>query len=119
MRKSVMIMDDDVDIRLTLADILEDEGYTVTSACDGQEGLETLMHMSHPPGLIILDYMMPNMNGPEFLKARNKSGLAEIPVAYFSADTEIHSKSKAEGVESIRKPVNFSELLTVVRKYCN
>lgn len=120
MKKAVMIMDDDVDIRLTLADILEDEGYSVTSASDGLEGIHAINSMTHPPGLIILDLMMPNMNGHEFLKVRAENDkLALIPVAYFSADTEIHSKSQEAGVESIRKPVNFGELLSVVRKHCN
>lgn len=115
-----MIMDDDVDIRLTLADILEDEGYSVTSASDGLEGIQAINNMTQPPGLIILDLMMPNMNGHEFLKVRTENkNLANIPVAYFSADTEIHSKSKEAGVESIRKPVNFGELLSVVRKHCD
>lgn len=120
MRKSVMIMDDDVDIRLTLADILEDEGYTVTSASDGLEGIALINSMAQPPGLIILDLMMPNMNGHEFLKVRTENAnLANIPVAYFSADTEIHNKSKEAGIESIRKPVNFGELFSIVSKYCD
>lgn len=120
MKKSIVIMDDDVDIRLTLADILEDEGYSVTSASDGLEGIQAINNMAHPPGLIILDLMMPNMNGHEFLKVRaENANLANIPVAYFSADTEIHNKSKEAGVESIRKPVNFGELFSVVRKHCN
>lgn len=119
MKKPVMIMDDDVDIRLTLADILEDEGYSVTSASDGLEGIQAINNMAQPPGLIILDLMMPNMNGHEFLKVRTENAnLANIPVAYFSADTEIHNKSKEAGVESIRKPVNFGELFSVVRKHC-
>lgn len=120
MKKPIMIMDDDVDIRLTLADILEDEGYSVISVADGLEGIAALNSMTHPPGLIILDLMMPNMNGHEFLNVRKENAnLANIPVAYFSADTEIHNKSVEAGVESIRKPVNFGELLSVVRKYCN
>lgn len=113
-------MDDDIDIRLTLSDILEDEGYNVTSASDGLEGIQAINNMPQPPGLIILDLMMPNMNGHEFLKVRTENEkLASIPVAYFSADTEIHSKSQEAGVESIRKPVNFGELLSVVKKHCD
>lgn len=113
-------MDDDTDIRSTLADILEDEGYSVTAAADGQEGLNLLNLMTPPPGLIILDFMMPNLNGQDFLKIRSeKQSLADIPVAYFSADSDIDKRSKAAGVESIRKPVNFGELLSMVQKYCD
>lgn len=120
MKKTIMVMDDDIDIRFTVADILEDQGYTVTTACDGQEGLVALNTMAPNPGLIILDQMMPNMDGSEFLKIRAQSNiLSKIPVAYFSADTDILQKSKNAGIEALRKPVDFNELLALVKKYCN
>lgn len=113
-------MDDDIDIRSTISDILEDLGYSVTTAGDGQEGIDLLNAMGTAPGLIILDLMMPNVNGSEFLKIRSENNhLSTIPVAYFSADSEIHSRSKAAGVESLRKPVDFKELMSMVEKYCN
>lgn len=111
-------MDDESDIRSTIVDILQDEGYSVTAASDGYEGLEVLKGMNPPPGLIILDLMMPNVRGDEFLKLRTQN-LADIPVAYFSADSDILNKSKLAGIESLRKPVNFGEILSLVKKYCN
>ncbi len=120
MKRTIMIMDDDIDIRYTIADILEDEGYSVTTASDGQEGLDALTTQAICPGLIILDHMMPNISGSEFLKIRSESDkLSNIPVAYFSADTDIVKKSKEAGIEALRKPVDFNELLTLVKKYCD
>lgn len=119
MKKSILIMDDDIDIRSTLKDILEDHGYCVHTASNGLEGLDLLKAVSPLPGLIILDLMMPNMNGHDFLQIRSAStSLSNVPVAYFSADSDINKRSKNEGVESLRKPVDFNELLLMVEKYC-
>lgn len=119
MKKSILIMDDDIDIRSTLKDILEDHGFCVHVANDGIEGLDFLKKAAPLPGLIILDLMMPNMNGHEFLKIRSETApLLNVPVAYFSADSDINKRSKNEGVESLRKPVDFNELLSMVEKYC-
>ncbi|XXF75298.1 response regulator [Myxococcaceae bacterium GXIMD 01537] len=65
-RSSILLVEDDPDIRESVAEILTMEGYSVAQAVNGQDGLNVLARIS-VPGLIFLDLMMPVMTGPEFL----------------------------------------------------
>lgn len=115
--KCVLIVEDDADIRETLRQLLEMEGYEVQVATNGKEGLEALKTIQRPC-LILLDLMMPVMNGWEFLQARQDDiFLATIPVVVVSA---IHvDQAKNPGVTGfIKKPVDLEHLLTVVNQYC-
>src|SRR5690606_16492213 len=66
--RAMLVVEADVDVRETLEDILESEGYTVTTAANGQEALERLSGAALPC-VVLLDLMMPVMNGREFLAA--------------------------------------------------
>jgi CheY-like chemotaxis protein len=116
--RSVLIVEDDDDIRMTLKDIIEDEGYPTATAANGQEALDELAHTERPPCLILLDLMMPVMNGSEFLSAlRADDMLAPIPVVVVSAWAgEAHVTPGAQGF--MRKPVDLSTLIEVIRRYC-
>ncbi|PLS79555.1 MAG: response regulator, partial [Chloroflexi bacterium] len=83
---TILVVDDDSGIREALTDILEDEGYAVRSACDGQAALDLLRQQAEPPALVLLDLMMPRMNGWQFRsEQRRDPALANIPVVVISA----------------------------------
>src|SRR5258706_14472013 len=83
--KTILLIEDDPDIREELADVLDARGYHVLVAANGKAGLDLLATMESPC-LILLDLMMPVMHGWEFLEAKAKTAaLSEIPVVILSA----------------------------------
>src|SRR5262245_2049838 len=115
--RTILIVEDDPDIRESFRDVLEDDGYTVETARNGREGLDKL-GSAQAPCLILLDLLMPVMNGIEFLAALSRSGnIASPPVVIVSAHN--HLKEKTEGaVAFLKKPVELDTLLRTVRQYC-
>jgi CheY-like chemotaxis protein len=115
----ILIVEDDADFRDTLAELLQFEGYQVTQAGNGREALAHL-RQSAPPCLILLDLMMPEMNGWEFREAqRQDPALAQIPVAVVTGVRNDAQTLAAFGaVGYFQKPVNVSDLLTTVARYC-
>jgi CheY-like chemotaxis protein len=115
----VLIVEDDLDIRDALAQILEEEGYAVVTAANGREALDAL-RSGPPPRLILLDLMMPVMNGWQFrAEQRRDPAIADIPVVIISADTHVGDKAQAIGIaEYFRKPIEISGLLQTMEKYC-
>ena len=81
-RKSVLIVDDDPDIRDVLADTLESKGFDVVTAANGADALTVLCDTGVRPSVILLDLMMPVMDGYGFLERwRRDPALASIPIA--------------------------------------
>ena len=121
MKKAILIVEDDLDIRQSLADVLEDEGYPVLLAQNGEDGLKVLKEVSNQPGLVILDMMMPVMDGFGFRDAQIKDpAMADIPTAIFSADGKLPEKAMKTGIkEFIRKPFNLNQLFDLAEKYCH
>ncbi|MGZ3688621.1 MAG: response regulator [Bdellovibrionota bacterium] len=115
-KKRILVVEDDTDLRETLQQLLELEGYPVTVAENGEVALKILK--SEPaPGLVLLDFMMPLMNGGDCLEAiRKMDHFLELPVFLLSAAGERANSPKATG--SIRKPVELSDLLQIAEKYC-
>lgn len=115
-RKTILFVEDDADIRDTLADVLEEDGYTVKSAGNGQEALD-LLHGGLRPSLILLDLMMPIMNGWQFRAAQIKEpDLAAIPVVVVSAGANIEQSAAGLAATGfVKKPVVLEQLLTAVR----
>jgi len=115
----ILLIDDDPDIRVSLAELLRLEGYPVVTACNGEEGLEKLKSNSLPC-VILLDLMMPIMDGWEFrAKQLSEPDLAQLPVVIISATTEIRRHAfelKAAGFVS--KPFVLDRLLSVLQRYC-
>lgn len=113
---NVLIVEDDIDVRSALAEILSYYGIVVHQASHGQEALDTLPIIPLP-ALIILDAMMPVMDGPEFyseLKKDKKFG--NVPVILFSA---VADKIKLDGLAGhLKKPADMETLLAHVSKYC-
>ncbi|MBU6375884.1 MAG: response regulator [Bdellovibrionales bacterium] len=115
--QTILVVEDDASIRMTLRLALEMEGYTVCTASHGQEALTQLSQMS-APCLILLDLMMPIMNGWEFIKAlRANAHFAPIPVALVTAYSE--EAAHFEGSQAlVKKPIDLEILLQVVRRFC-
>jgi CheY-like chemotaxis protein len=117
---AVLVVDDDRDIREMLVQTLEDEGYPVAAAADGAEALALLTRASRPPCLILLDLMMPGMNGWEFRAAQlQEPELVEIPVVVLSARTDVaRAAAEMAGVAYIPKPIDFDLLMHTVARHC-
>ena len=112
---SILVIDDDPDILEALSEILESEGFGIHQARNGLEALEVLEPLH--PDLILLDLMMPLMDGWEFAeRIRRRPDLAQIPVIVLSADRNIEDKARQLGaVGYLAKPFELSELLSLVQ----
>jgi CheY-like chemotaxis protein len=112
----VLVVDDDALIRDTLATALSDEGYTVRVAADGQAALDTLSEWL--PDLIVLDLMMPVMDGHAFRVAqRALDATANIPVIVLSAAHNIQARASNLGAAAIfPKPFDLSTLLDAIER---
>jgi CheY-like chemotaxis protein len=109
-RASVLVVEDDRDIRECMADALEMEGYAVSSASHGREALEKL-HGGLRPDLILLDLLMPIMSGWEFRQAQLADPLLSgIPVVIVSAS----APGSARPDRHLPKPFGIDELLAIV-----
>ena len=111
----VLVVEDDALLRETLEEVLRDEGHEVRTAAHGQEALD-LMDEWHPE-LIILDLMMPVMDGYTFLEVRRKDpALASIPLAVATAGRSIDRDRIGSGAAIVQKPFNVPELLRVLHQ---
>jgi CheY-like chemotaxis protein len=116
MSKRVLLVDDEEDIRETLRDLLEDQGFAVEVACNGREALELLRDRDHAPFcFVLLDLMMPVMDGWELLDAiAADSALAGLTI-YIS--TSIPDRAPL-GRPVLPKPLDVRRLLAEVRLAC-
>ena len=112
-RQRILLVDDDIDLRESLAEVLEEAGYTVDRAANGQEALQSLRQ--ERPTVILLDLLMPVMNGWQFcqLKRRDQS-VANIPVIAMSAAVSKDPSSPyyIEVDDFLAKPVEIDDLLS-------
>ena len=108
----VLVVDDDYDIRLAVSEILDGEGYEVLSAANGQEALE-MIERGARPSLILLDLMMPFMNGWTVV---DELADREIPIIIFSSFE--HSARTFERVAGfLRKPATNAALVDIVKRH--
>ena len=105
----ILIVDDEVHCRDTLCDFLSDEGYQVAIAGDGREAMQKLI--TARPSLLILDLLMPGMNGNALYDEMQKSPeLARIPVLVTTSDPT----RAPRGVPTLPKPLRLDKLLSLV-----
>lgn len=118
--KTILIIDDDQGIRDALSELLEMEGYAVKLAVNGNEGLHILRELPKPPDLVLLDFMMPAMDGFQFRQRQVEEGLyTEVPVVLMSADCHVGEKQIRGGMmDHLRKPMDINEVLDMVKKHC-
>jgi CheY-like chemotaxis protein len=117
-RKRVLVVDDDEDIREIITLIVEEEGLEPSAAVDGEDALAQL-GSGRKPALVLLDMMMPRLNGADVLsRMRADPALTGIPVVLLSGDLGVRHVAAALGADgSLGKPVELDELLGVIRKY--
>jgi CheY-like chemotaxis protein len=117
--QEVLVIDDDSGIRETLRDLLELEGFRVNTARNGFEGLQRLQQAM--PCLILLDLMMPVMNGWEFLKrlqAEHHDILSAHRVAVISAAVHGAHELEEYGCPVLTKPIDIQHLLSLAHTHC-
>jgi CheY-like chemotaxis protein len=118
LRRRVLIVDDDRDIRETLEELLEQEGYAVFTARNGLEALAVAR--AERPSMILLDLFMPVMDGLEFIHQRAMDAdLTAIPVVVVSAAADLQERVHSLAVAGhMEKPLHIEELLVVVARFC-
>jgi CheY-like chemotaxis protein len=114
----VFVVDDDDDTRSCVCSVLEEEGYGVACAKNGQDALEQLKRISRP-NLVLLDLMMPVMSGWDVLdELRKNPALAALPVVVFTAAGESGVNDRGLQKPVLRKPIDLDLLLEMVNKIC-
>ena len=115
----ILVVEDDPDVRDAMTAILESEGYEVVGAAEGHEALDRLRGGS-PPCVILLDLMMPVMDGFEFrVQQLQDPELADIPVIVFSSGGDLHRKVSPLAADGwLAKPIDIPKLLELVRTRC-
>lgn len=115
MKRTVLVVDDDQELRDILGVLLSAEGYDTVGCIDGVDALQKL-HGGANPGLILLDLMMPRMDGRQFRERQSREpALAGIPTVLMTASRNVDGIA-ANAV--IFKPLEFEELLGIVRHHC-
>ena len=112
---TVLVVEDEEDLREMVREALEMSGYLVVTAADGHEALVKLSDIQNLC-LVLLDLLMPGMNGWDFVAAmRKRSELASVPVVVQSSAP---GRPPAGVARVLQKPVMFDQLISVVREYC-
>src|SRR5262245_29045295 len=111
---SILIIEDDTDLREMLADMLVERGYSVEEAANGKAGMDRLRGGSLPC-MVLLDIQMPLMNGDEVYAAMQAdTALAGTPVVFMTSDPT----RAPPGVPLMKKPINIDQLFAIVAKVC-
>jgi len=114
----VLIVEDDADLREMMAQLLQLEGFDARSVSNGREALEYLKEGA-PPQLILLDMMMPVMDGWEVLRQQQRDPkIAPVPVIVLSALDQPRI-GDVGAIASLKKPLDFDRLLDLVRAHCH
>ncbi len=116
--RTILVVEDDQDIRESLQEVLSSEGYQVRTARHGLDALQQLRSSATLPNLILLDLMMPVMDGRSFLKQiqeENPTQWGAIPVVLISASGEAMHPD-LETASTLRKPIDLESLFEVVQQ---
>jgi len=118
----VLIVDDDPDIRDSLREVLEDEGYEVATVANGREALDHLKASNPRPCVILLDLMMPVMDGWTFVEeCQRRTCCSDVPIVVTSASHDLPNTAerlRSFGVRTcLAKPFDVDGLLALVERY--
>lgn len=114
-QKTVLIVEDDADIREGLTTLFTGEGFSVQTAANGEEALRLLAEPPHP-AVIVMDLFMPGMDGWHFHHLVKKNPeIAGIPIVAVTASSP--NVQLPRGIELVRKPLDLGRLLAVVNKH--
>jgi CheY-like chemotaxis protein len=115
MTHTVLVVEDEKELREMICEVLETNGYAVVTAEEGGEALAAIEQIEHPC-LVLLDLLMPGMNGWDFFKEmRARPKYAAVPVIVHSSAPGSAPKG---ATRVLHKPVEFEQLLEVVREFC-
>jgi CheY-like chemotaxis protein len=115
MKHTVLVVEDEPDLREMMSEALERSGYTVVAAEDGHQALAQLPQIEHLC-LVILDLIMPGMDGWDlFQEVRRRSELDAVPILVYSS---VPKRAPHGATRVLEKPMGFDQLLTTVREYC-
>lgn len=122
--KKVVVIDDDADVRDVVVFALESDGHKVEAFENGEEGLNALLESKDaPPGIIMVDYLMPQMDGLSFiheLRTKHDERFSDVPIAIMSAIGDLdQSVSRKEKIILFQKPMDLEDLLRLVREHCS
>lgn len=114
--KKLLVVEDDADIRELLKVALTLEGYDVDTACNGKEAWELLQLMKSRPSVLVLDLMMPIMDGWQFLDKKNSSDqFKDLPTLIISATSEKKLPIAQPNTVILKKPIDLDEFLEKVQ----
>lgn len=117
----VMVVDDDADVRDAIADVVNDNGYQTMIAANGKEAIEQLRGTAVRPCVILLDVMMPIMDGWEFRAELSADPeLGAIPVVVLTAHANMDEVvRRMQAVDCLKKPFELSQLLSTIDRLCS
>lgn len=120
MCNEILIVDDDPDLRETMKDLLAFEGFKATTAGNGMEALRQVTQRQHPC-LVLLDLMMPVMDGWEFLETmenQHRQILDGLHIVVVSAVADLSSIQHRYHCQVMKKPADVQSLVALARQYC-
>jgi CheY-like chemotaxis protein len=113
----ILVVDDDPDIRDSLREVLEDEGYPVSCVSNGREALDYLKSKQPRPCVILLDLMMPVMDGWQFRREQKQDPeIADIPLVVITATGK--RPVLIDAAELVMKPLDLNRLFEAIERYC-
>jgi CheY-like chemotaxis protein len=117
-RHVILVVDDDHDLRESLRDVLEEEGFATIGACNGKEAIDILRGGGHPlPRVILLDIMMPVMTGLDVVeRIRREVAFAKTPVVFMTAFRTLVKTDEKSRV--LYKPFSIDGVLSAIRNAC-
>lgn len=114
--RDVLVVDDDPDMVEVMQTLLHDAGYETRAACNGRQALEVVA--ARMPALILLDMLMPVMNGWQFAREFQARYGASAPIVVATAAEHVHSRGDAvDAADVLPKPFEVSDLLRVVARH--
>jgi CheY-like chemotaxis protein len=117
MTARVLVVEDDPELRQSICTVLDDAGYTSWPAENGEIALKRARE--ERPCVILLDLMMPIMNGFEFRSEQLRDPkLSSIPVVVITADGRAADKARTLHADYLKKPIHLDALLELVNDYC-